>query len=368
MTSKSNPLTLEQKIGQLLVVGFHGTALDDERVVKIGRQIASGMVGGVVIYRYNIENKPQLTQLMRGLRRFAGTLPLLTVIDQEGGRVQRLNSSNGFIDSLSAKQVGSELDQTLALEHYRQMGDMLEEAGFNFDCAPCVDLDDDPPSPAIGKLERSYGKNPDVVANYAAAMIAGLSEHGIAGSLKHFPGHGRVRGDTHTGLINITSSWSDEELEPYRILASSDVAQVVMTAHLVHDGIDPGTPVTFSKKWLERLRTEIGFDGVAITDDLHMGALIHDFPLDQIICRAIAAGHDLCLFSNNPLAAKAQGIRHDVNSAVQASTAAAVIVPDHDLPEKFQACVLDGLSSGLINEAQIDAAFNRVVALKKTLK
>jgi beta-N-acetylhexosaminidase len=175
-------------------VGFHGTTLTDPGVRKIIEQAEAGLIGGVIIYRYNIINRVQLTQLLQGIQEATTEFPLFVFVDQEGGKIQRVDSSQGFKETLSAKRVAADLSPKAAQQHYADLGQELQAAGFNFDLAPCVDLDADPSGPAIGQLDRSYGQDVTTVTTYAQTMLEGLGSQGVLGCLKHFPGHGRARG------------------------------------------------------------------------------------------------------------------------------------------------------------------------------
>jgi len=352
---------IEEKIGQLIVVGFHGTSSKDPSVKKLMAQAGQGKIGGTILFRYNIETPEQVKALTHAIQDSADPAPLFTFVDQEGGKVQRLGADKGFEDFLSARQVALTLSREEAVRHYRNMGRMLREFGFNFDFAPCVDLDGE--CPVIGGIERSYSKDPETVARFAGAMVEGLHQEKVFNCIKHYPGHGRARGDTHEGLVNVTATWSEEELQSFEALIQEGLVDSVMTAHVIHSIEDPNTPASFSGKWLSRLRKDIGFKGLIIPDDLHMGAILHRYTLEDIVVEGLNAGLDLLLFSNNPLAAKAQGIRHDENSVLTGSSR----VPDEDLPDKIIAIVKEALTDGRLSMARIDESYNRVVALKQRI-
>ena len=357
----------EKKIGQLIVVGFHGTRPEDAGVQRMLEQVAQGQVGGVALFRYNIESKQQLETLIAAFLAVDTELPLLIGVDQEGGKVQRLSSTNGFSDFHSAKHVANTLSINEALTYYQSLGQMLGAVGINFDWAPCVDVDDTPGCPVIGGIERSYSSAPETVVNYASAMLEGLRSHGVIGCLKHFPGHGRVGGDTHEGLVEITESWSELELEPYRQLIARGGVDCVMSAHLVHQTVDPDIPATLSKKWLDRLRHDFAYDGVIISDCLHMGAMVKHFPLPDVVVRGLNAGLDMLLFSNNPLAAAEAGIRHASDAGDDYVTLEDWRVPDPELPITFKNAVLQAIEVERLDAAVVEAAYERVVALKSKL-
>lgn len=360
-------LNLKEKIGQLMAVGVNGTLPADPGIEKLKAQAREGSIGGVILYRYNIVDPEQTGTLIQDIQESSVKQPLFVMLDQEGGKVQRLNSAKGFSDTHSARYVADNMDAGGALQHYDTLGKMLSDTGFNFNFAPCVDLDGEPQCPAIGKLERSYSEDPEKVVQYAEAMIEGLGKNRVASCIKHFPGHGRVGEDSHVGLVDITRTWSEEELLPFRRIIEDGAADSVMTAHLMHLGVDPENPVTFSKIWIDKLRKEMGFDGVVVTDDLHMGAMIKNYPLKTVVINSLKAGADLLIFSNNPLAAKATGIRHDETTGVVTSEDGSWIVPDPDLPEKFAQIVQEALDNGELDIDLIDNAVRRISGLKGRL-
>jgi beta-N-acetylhexosaminidase len=325
------------------------------------------MVSGVILYRYNIENPAQTRELIGAFKKAQAPFPLFVMLDQEGGKVQRINSAKGFSDTASAKRVAVEFSLQQAYDHYASLGQELSKLGFNFDFAPCIDLDSTPTCEVIGALERSYGSDSNIVSQCAEQMINGLSEHGVISCAKHFPGHGSASGDSHLGLVDITSTWNERELEPYQMLQSRGLLDVVMSAHLVHQGIDSDTPITFSARWIEKLRTEVGFDGVVVTDDLHMGALVYNYSFDDICVRPLLAGHDLLIFSNNPLASQHQGIRHDEKSGVQ-TWADSLTVPDENIAEHAFRSLRRALDENIINEKNIERSIQRIIDLKQRFK
>jgi beta-N-acetylhexosaminidase len=140
----TNSISLQAKVGQLVAVGIHGTALSDANIQQVIKQAEAGEIGGVIIYRYNITSKVQLTTLLQGIQQARTALPLFVYVDQEGGKIQRIDSSHGFVETLAAQQVATDLSIDEALEHYAELGRELQHTGFNFDLAPCVDIDGEP--------------------------------------------------------------------------------------------------------------------------------------------------------------------------------------------------------------------------------
>jgi beta-N-acetylhexosaminidase len=353
----------KEDLGQVITTGFLGTSVSDDGVKNAIAQAEAGIIGGVILFRYNIENPKQLKELLSAFKNAKTNYPLFIALDQEGGKVQRINAQKGFKDFYSAQKVARELTPEQAFTQYREMGKMLQEFGFNFNFAPCVDVDTDPPGAAIGKLERSYSLNPLVVSQYAFSMIKALKEFHVISCLKHFPGHGSARDDSHMGLVDITNNWQESELVPYKELNQQHMIDSVMSAHLVHNQVDKNTPILFSKVWIDKLRNEIGFNGVLVTDDLHMGAIIHNFTISEIVTGALSSGHDLLIFSNNTLAAQAQGIRKDQhdNSTTNKST---VTVPDPQVAETVITEIEKSLNAGTLSEIRVEEAIAHVIALK----
>jgi beta-N-acetylhexosaminidase len=354
----------KENIGQLIVTGFKGISPDNDGVKNIIAQAEAGIIGGVILFRYNIENPQQLCQLTSALKGAKSKYPLFIALDQEGGKVQRINAQKGFADFDSAQKVARERSLDQAYAQYLEMGKMLHHAGFNFNFAPCVDVDSEPPGDAIGKLERSYSLDPEVVASYAGSMVKALRESHVISCLKHFPGHGSARADSHLGLVDITDNWSERELIPYQNLCQQGLIDCVMSAHLVHNKIDKDTPILFSKIWIDKLRIDIGFNGVLVSDDLHMGAIINNFSIGEIVRDALTSGHDLLIFSNNSLAAQAQGIKQDEKNSAAQTTAHRATVPDPQVAEVVSQEIDQAIELGMLQESRVAEAIARVLSLK----
>lgn len=353
-------LTLEQQIGQMVMLGFAGTRIDDAAAAELRRQIAAGRLGGTVFYRYNITDPQQVRTLTAAFEQANPfSLPLLQAIDQEGGRVQRLVASKGFAETPSHEAVAATQTPRQAYETYLRMANMVRDAGFTFNLAPVVDLrgapgdtTQAPVSPVIGQLQRSFSSDPQTVARYASSFIQAHREAGVLTALKHYPGHGLATKDSHLGLVDITATMRDVEREPFRALIREGMTDAVMTAHLVNRDIDPNYPLTLSDGFFDaQLRRADGFDGVLVTDDLFMGAIIRYHSLEETVLRAIRAGHDLLIFSNNP--------------------AAASEVPDfrpqYDLADKVIAIVLRAIERGDLSRERIAASWRRLATLRARL-
>lgn len=343
-------MTLEEKIGQLLVVGFQGCQEGDKHVDLLCRQIQQGIVGGIILFGYNIESPEQVKFLNAFLKEQSRHLPLLVTVDQEGGQVERLSPKKGFKGFKTPKMV-AQMSTADALKHYEALAEEVLSCGFNLDFAPCVDKD---PigyiGPVIGGLNRSYGTDIHMVIRYAAIMMQALKKYGVLNSIKHFPGHGSALGDTHEGFVDVSEQWHEEELEPFFSLVRKQVVDTVMTAHIFNKYLDPIYPATFSKNTLLRLRNA-GYTGVIISDDLHMSAIQKHYSFKDSIINAFAAGNDMVIFSNNPAAAK--GVEG--------------FVPDPYLPEKFLKVITDAIKSEHLSARAIEVSFERVQSMKKRL-
>jgi beta-N-acetylhexosaminidase len=177
------------------------------------------------------------------------------------------------------------------------MAEELKSVGINFNLAPVVDLDINDKNHVIHGLKRSFGSDPKMVAKYAEVFIESMHKYHILTSLKHFPGHGSSVGDTHKGYVDVTKLWKKIELEPYRRL--KDKADTVMVAHVFNKNLDSKYPATLSRKTVYgKLRKELGYKGVVITDDLQMGAISQKYGLKNTLQLAINASDDILLFGN----------------------------------------------------------------------
>jgi beta-N-acetylhexosaminidase len=348
-TQTSIEPTLDEKIGQMLMIGFRGAALsDDNHIVK---DIKNLNIGGVVLYDFdlfsngetqrNIASPDQVKSLCSALQALNSN-KLLISIDQEGGRVNRLKTTYGFPKvGVSAQYLGT-LNNLDSTRYYANLtANLLKNLGINFNYAPVVDLNINPKSPAIGAIERSYSDSPKIVTEQATAVLDIYKKYGIIGCLKHFPGHGSAAADSHLGITDITKTWQASELIPYQNLIESGKVEMIMTAHVYNDNLDT-FPATLSKKIMhDILREQLGWQGIIISDDMHMGAIAQHYGLEIAIEKAINAGVDILMFSNNS---------RDFYDAEAASKAIATI-------KKL-------LNEGKITTAQIEKSYQKIIKLK----
>ncbi len=332
-------------LGRLFLMGFDGTDLAESPWLR--RALAEDRLAGVLLFdrdfaggaRKNIKSPAQLRRLTAQLRQEAPTVPLIAV-DQEGGRVRRLKEKDGFAPSMSAARLGCQKTVTLTRRQARIMAEDLAGCGINFNLAPVVDLNTNPDNPIIGRLNRSFGSDVHNVTRHAAAFIEAHHDYNIACSLKHFPGHGSSRHDSHLGFTDITATWSPKELEPFERLIRSGHADTIMTAHVMLRHLDPHLPATLSPAILsELLRSRLGFDGPIISDDLQMRAIADGWSYRQAVQRSILAGVDLIIVGNN-LANRPNALEQGVDA------------------------VMALLEEGRIDKARLHASLDRIMTLK----
>jgi beta-N-acetylhexosaminidase len=342
-------VTLEQKIAQMLMVGFRGTTLEEGNYIV--RDIRDHRIGGVIlfdrdstlkIYGRNITSPAQLQALTASLRSLSAT-PLLIAVDQEGGNVCRLKENCGFPPTVTAQYLGTLNNPIITRMCADSIGNVLAENGFNVNFAPVLDLNINPASPAIGYYERSFSADPAIVTAHARLFVEAHDKSRVATCFKHFPGHGSATSDSHLGFVDVTDTWSEVELTPYRTLIAEGNCRMVMTAHVFNRKIDPDLPATLSKPFITGLlREKLAFDGVVVTDDLQMKGLTQFFNYETIVEKSILAGADIILVCNN--------LSYDPE-----------VVP---LTIRLVAGLV---RSGKITGERIDKSFRRIMALKQRL-
>lgn len=293
-----NNLTLEQKVGQLLMCGFHGQHADEQ----ITRLIRDYHVGGVIYFRRNVESVDQLTRLSAELQDMAaeaGALPLMISVDQEGGMVARIDQE-GMTQVPGNMALGATGNPEYTLKCAQILGRELKNIGIDMNLAPVVDVNNNPLNPVIGV--RSYGEHAKSVATHGVAAITGYQSQGIAATAKHFPGHGDTAVDSHLGMVTVPhdrNRLEQMELLPFRRAIEAEV-DAIMTAHVMFPSIEPEPiPATLSHKVLTGLlRDEMGFEGIIITDCLEMHAISKPYGVAEAAIRAVEAGADLILVSH----------------------------------------------------------------------
>ncbi len=340
---------LSKMVGQLFVLGFNGAQLAAGHPILA--DIRQRNLGGVILFarllakggrENNIINPEQLQALNRSLQEEAGGR-LLIAVDQEGGRVSRFSAAAGFPETETAAELGGSGELPRTAQAARGTAKMLAEMGVNWNLAPVVDLDTFPENPIIGRYGRSFAADAATVTAHARVWVEAHRAAGILSCLKHFPGHGSSRGDSHQGFVDISGSWQRQELEPYRQLIGSGLADAVMIGHLFNRGLDRHYPASLSRATITGLlRDELGFCGPVVSDDLQMRAITDGHRLEEACCLALAAGTDILILGNN--------LSHDPE-----------ILP------ALVAGVLAGVRRGLPSERRLLEAWQRVQKLKQTV-
>ncbi|MBX2895268.1 MAG: glycoside hydrolase family 3 protein [Cyclobacteriaceae bacterium] len=334
------PDLLDVKIGQMILIGMPKAELDPLVLDEVKR----GKVGALIFFEKNIPNKPNAFASVKSMTwtyQKAAPIPLFICIDQEGGKVNRLKEKYGFTKSITAAALG----KSKSLDSVRFYADAtaatLAGLGFNVNFAPCVDLAITQ-NTVIYKPERAYSANEDTVAMMAKEVVKMHRKYGVLTSLKHFPGHGSSKEDTHFGVADVTTTWSERELKPYQLMLDSGYVDAVMTSHIVNKNLDAkGLPGTLSSDILDGiLRKRLGFNGVVFSDDMQMHAISKNFGLEESIRLAINAGVDVMCFSNN------------------------IAGSDERTVDRVHTIIKKLVQSGQVSPARIDESFQRILQLK----
>lgn len=282
MSSRSS---LSLLAARTLTVGFYDTVLSD----PLKRLLDRG-VGGVVLFGRNVVDAEQVAGLVHAIKTYAGR-PLMVGLDQEGGLVQRLRV--GFTRIPPMRAVGALRDETVAFEMGRLLGRELRAVGVDVNYAPILDVDTNPANPIIGN--RSFSRDPALVASLGVALGRGLEAEGVAACGKHFPGHGDTAQDSHHELPRLPHDMKRleaVELVPFRAWKAAGLSSV-MTAHVIFEALDREVPATMSKAVLTGLlRETLGYEGLIITDDIEMKATFDHYGYEKAAKMGLAAGVD----------------------------------------------------------------------------
>ncbi len=341
MIEHLNSLSLEKKVGQLFFIGISGPSLDG-----LTRDLLNEVSpGGVCLFARNLREAAQTRELLDGVRSVLRTLPFLS-IDQEGGTVDRLRRIISPMPAAARMR-----DIADVAESGRLIAQALRILGFNMDFAPVVDVVDEVRRQfSKGLASRTFGRTHEEVTEFTTAFLQALQDNGVLGCLKHFPGLGAATADSHEELPQVEIDESElysTDLYPYRKMLSSGNVHAVMAAHASF----PGTslqeteqngkllPSSLSYNFVTKLlRGDLAFDGLVLTDDLEMGAIINNYGIGAACRMAILAGADMLLICADPAA-----IREGFNS------------------------VLRAVRDGRIGEDRIDASLCRISAVKELL-
>jgi len=364
---------------------------------NIANAIKNQYIGGVILfsrpYRQsptekfirdrNIQSAEQTAKLTADLENYSKQMrkdqslpeiPLFISVDQEGGMVDRFPKGKDFSGpNLLPQALGANEERALSeqsrdpestdrlqksllqtRQYADQMATRLNRLHFNLNFAPCVDVNINPLNPILGGLGRCFSANEAIVAHQAWEFVQAFHQQGILATLKHFPGHGSSLGDTHLGLVDVTDTYNkDKELSPYQRLIEEGYEDIIMTTHVINGQIDktqckPGSrsdpktwcPGTMSQTTLTKLlREQLGFKGVIVSDDMTMGAISDEYPLDFALEKGINAGVEIFIISNNT----------SDKTEFMVNTIAALI------------------KSGKVQPSTIDKAYQHIVAVKNRI-
>ena len=335
-------LSLDQKIGQLFIVRPESLSGGSGKLTSMTDALRKGlserMPGGIIMFGENITDPSQIKAFNEDLHMSAylySTLPLMIAVDEEGGLVARIANNPNFsvpeYDSMLS--VGNTGDPVNAFKAGLAIGTYLKDYGFDIDLAPVADCFTNPANRVIG--DRSFGSDPALVSEMVGECIDGLHSRGIRVSLKHYPGHGDTANDSHTGAVVTGRTWDElkaRELVPF--MDNLTKADMIMTAHIVSAGVTGDElPATLSPVMInEKLRGELGYDGVVITDSMEMGAISKEFSQEEAAVRAIEAGCDIILCPG-------------------------------DYNKEYDA-IRDAVNSGRLTEERIDESLLRIIRMK----
>jgi beta-N-acetylhexosaminidase len=327
-------MTISDKVGQMLMVGIDGDTVSSGSASFI----QNNHIGGVIINGYNVKSPAQLLQLNNQFKKInsqENKIPLFLSTDEEGGKVSRMPP--GVLNLPNSKVIGDKNNVTIASKVGEAIGSRVKAFGFNMTMAPVLDINSNPNNPIIGV--RSFGNNADVVTRMGIAEMQAIQNGNVIPVVKHFPGHGDTDVDSHKGLpivYNDINRLNALELVPFK-KAIQQNADMTMVAHILIPKIDSQYPSSLSKNVVtDLLRKKLHFNGVIITDDLTMGAILQNYKIGDAAVKAIQAGNDIAL------------VCHGLGNQITAKNA-----------------ILAAIKDGKISEQQINDSVYRILKLKK---
>jgi len=282
-------LSLEEKIGQMFIIGIG----NKKHIPEVLNMIKHHHIGGVLLYKNNYDNYEELTKLVNKLYEANknNKIPLFIAIDQEGGIVNRM--PNEFLNFYSAKKLALLNDEKIIKDSAKTTAKMLNEIGFNLNFAPVVDLQNKDNN---WLSKRCFSTNPKTVKKYATKYMEELNKQNIISVIKHFPGHGATKIDSHA-LIPVIKKYKNlsKDLQPFKQIIEKD-CDAIMTAHILIKDIDKFNPCTLSKKFVEeKIRKELKYDGIIITDEIRMKGIRYLYGKNRAVLKAFNAGNDIIL-------------------------------------------------------------------------
>ena len=325
-------MSLDQKLGQMVIVEFYGSTLNSD----LNQMIQGNRVSGVLIENKNgnSQTRSQLISLNQAMQK-AAAIPLFISTDFEGGYVNELRLITG--ERSSEQTIGATGDPNVAYNAGHSAAADLAALGLNVNFMPIVDVLTNPNNPGLPM--RTFGSDPTLVTNMGRAYLKGLTDGGIIGCLKHFPGLGSASIDPHQSLPSMNRSLATlnaVDLVPYRTLIDEGIVPMVMVTHILNPQLDPNLPTSLSPNVVTGiLRKQLNFNGVIISDTLWMGGISNTYSLAQAAVLAVKAGTDLLLGPRG--LADTQNMIYGLHQAVM---------------------------NGQISQAQIDASVARIVEMK----
>lgn len=284
-------LTLEEKIGQLFMVG-----IKDDKEFKIEKLIKENKIGGVILYSRNYNNYEEMVKLVNKIKNTNknNNIPIFISIDQEGGRVNRM--PDDILNIRSATKIARTENIEIAKSSGKVMANMLKQTGISMNFAPTLDIRRFEENHPIG--DRCYGKNKEEVSKYGIEVMKQMQEEGVIPVIKHFPGHGLTQKDSHFKIPIIEQKINELEkndMVPFEN-AIMQGADAIMVGHLIIKDVDKKYPASLSKKVIEKYLIEkYNFKGIIITDDLKMMAIQLYYNMKKAVIKAIEAGNDIIM-------------------------------------------------------------------------
>ncbi len=333
IADRLSKMTLDEKIGQLIITGIYGTTITE----RTRQLILEEKIGGILLFGRNITDSTQLLKLINSIKNAntSNKIPLFVSVDEEGGRVSRMPIELNDMPSL--KKIGLLNNPQVAYKIGTILAKELNLFGFNMNFAPVLDINSNPSNPVIG--DRSFGSSFELVSELGVQMMKGIQSLGVIPVVKHFPGHGDTVTDSHVGLPIINHSLerlNSFEWAPFKSAIDAQ-ADAMMIAHMLLTKIDPVYPASLSHTIIsDLLRNQLGFNGVVITDDLTMEAITATFKLGDAAIKSLNAGVDILL------------VCHGEDSTISVVNA-----------------IRQAIANGTLSMTRIDESVTRILTLKQ---
>lgn len=341
-----------------MMVGFYGTHVDENSTIV--KEIKKYHIGGIIFDNHrlpnskkittNIENPTQLKKLISDLQYYAKKYhdyPLLIAVNQEGGIVNTLKTSQDFYDDHDSEaELGKRNNLKLTYMRAYHRGLMLKKLGINLNLAPVADLNINPDNPAVAKLQRSFGNNLAQVTKDLAVTRDAYKKTNTLCTLKHFPGLGSANKNTDYDNADVTQTWRHRELIPYkRLIQSNQICPFIMVTHLINRKLASNNePVSLAKKVVtDLLIKKLHFQGVIITDDMDAAAIRKNYPADIAIKKAVLAGNNMIIFGGT------QGFD-----------------PDEDTKILFNTLITLAKNNNKIRQ-HVQHSYNKIIAVKQSI-